>query len=445
MNKLKEFFREPSFLKLTILAIIVGVIGGFASIVFISIVNFFTFIFFQAPSDTIFLERVAEMPWYLKILIPGIGGLIVGLIINRANLPEIKGHGVSEVIEAIENKGGKIKSKVAPFTTLTSALTISSGGSAGKEGPIVQIGSSAGSSIAQYFRLDSEKTKLLLASGAAAGIGGIFNAPLAGVIFAWEILLKKMKFFHFFIILAASIMGTMFTNTLLGSREAFFSFSSLSISSNYELIFLGILGVIALLLAIVYIRILYFSEDFFEKIKIPPMLKPFIGGLLLGLLAIFFLPVYGPANYAYIEEIMGGLISIEFLVVIIFAKIIATSLTLGSGATGGIFAPSLFIGSALGMAYGSIIQKIFPAMSISPGLYAAAAMGAVFAASAHAPFTAAIIVLEMSQNISLGIPVAIACLTAGFIAKNTQETNIYTEKIRRNKEKNLKKSDECIS
>lgn len=198
MNKLKCFFKKPSFTKLIILAIVVGIIGGFASIVFLGAIKLFTFVFFQASSDAVFLEKTAEMPWYLKILIPGIGGLIVGLIIHKANLPEIRGRGVSEVIEAIEKKEGKIKPKIAPFTAMVSSLTISSGGSVGKEGPVVHIGSSAGSSIAQYLKLDSEKTKLLLASGAAAGIGGTFNVPLAGGNIRLGNSIKKNKFPPFF-------------------------------------------------------------------------------------------------------------------------------------------------------------------------------------------------------------------------------------------------------
>lgn len=432
-GSIKKFFKKPSPIRLAILAMVVGIGGGIASVIFHMTIDALTFFFFRSPSSEPFMETIVALPWYLKLLIPALGGFLVGLIITKFKIPEIKGHGVPEVMDAIESKKGNLNMKVAPLTFLTSSITIASGGSAGKEGPIVQIGSSIGSSIARFFNLDTQKKKLFLVAGAAAGIGGTFNAPLAGVIFGLEVLLRKIRLSYLPILLIASFAGTLFANIVLGFPEPMFSMASFSFFGYYEVFFWILLGITAIIISFIYIKSLYSVETLFEKIKIPYLFKPVLGGLLLGVVAFFIPYVYGPSNYIFIEEMLTGLISLELIILIIAAKIIATSLTLGSGATGGIFAPSLFMGTALGMGYGLLLQKIFPAIVSSPASYAAIGIGAVFAAAAHAPLTASIIIIEMSGNPAMVIPVVITCFTAGYIAKNTQKTNIYTEKIRRKK------------
>ncbi|MFW5786913.1 MAG: chloride channel protein, partial [Halanaerobiales bacterium] len=317
---------------------------------------------------------------------------------------------------------------VAPLKALVSAVCIGSGGSAGREGPIVQIGASFGSSLGQFFQMTPKKIETLLASGAAAGIAGTFNAPLAGVMFSLEVLLKDIELESFTPIVVSAVVGTGVANLFFGAREAIFDVPEHVIVSVWEIIpYIG-LGIVAAGIALLFSNSLYYLEHVFEEIKFPAFLKPAVGGLLLGSLALW-IPQIHATGYPVMEEALHAKLPLLMVFTLMLAKILATDLTLGSGGSGGIFAPSLFIGSMMGAAYGGFLNSLFPSIIAGPGSYALVGMGAMFAGATHAPLTSIIIIFEMTRDPMIFLPLMFACIISTALTSRIQHRNIYTTKI----------------
>ena len=426
-NKLVNFFKTPYEPRMIVLAVIVGIIGGLGAVLFHYLILLFKYIFYGATSTDTFLDTVRMLPWYHRLLAPAIGGLIVGPLVTYI-VQEARGHGVPEVIEALVFKKGTIRFRVAPLKALISAICIGSGGSAGREGPIVQIGASFGSSLGNYLELSPEKVKTLLGAGAAAGIAGTFNAPLAGVVFSMEVLLKKFELSNFSPLVVAAVTGTAVANILFGDAEPIFMIPEHQLVNYIELIFYMGLGILGGVIAIIYGNSLYSMEHLFEKIPVPEASKAAIGGLLLGVLALVVPQIYA-TGYPVMESALYGQLSLQMVLLLVVAKILATILTLGSGGSGGIFAPSLYIGAMLGSAYGMIVHSAFPAITAGASSYAMVGMGTVFAGATHAPLTAIIIIFEMTHDPLIILPLMFACKFSSFIAKQFQEKNIYSTKL----------------
>ena len=362
------------------------------------------------------------------ILIPAIGGIIVGLLVYLfAN--EAKGHGVPEVMLAVAISGSKIRPRVAAIKALVSSICIGSGGSVGREGPIVQISSALGSTIGQVFRLSEDKRRILIACGAAGGIAATFNAPLAGIFFGLEVILREYGTRYFSSVVLSAVTATVISRTFLGSSPAFVT-PPYELLSSYDIIFYFVLGLLAAVVGWFFIKALYKCEDIFDAINMPSYLKPALGGLLLGLIGLYFPQIFG-VGYPSIERTLNGQLAPFLVFGLIGLKIIATSLTLGSGGSGGVFAPSLFIGAMLGSSFGSLIHLIFPGISVSPGAYALVGMAAVFAGAAQAPISAILILFEMTGDYKIMLPLMIACVISTLVVKWISSDSIYTMKLTR--------------
>ncbi|ADQ14688.1 chloride channel protein [Halanaerobium hydrogeniformans] len=422
-----KYIQDSDVSSLIILALLVGIVGGVAAAVFHHLISIIKNIFFGVDAGINFVPVIRSLPWYHRILSPVIGGLIVGPLIYFF-VPEAKGHGVPEVMEAAALNSGKIRARVAPFKALISAITIGSGGSAGREGPIVQIGAGFGSALGQFFKLDGDSIEILLASGAAAGISGTFNAPLAGVIFSLEVIMKNIKLKNFSPVVIASLTGNAVANLFFGPRQAIFNIPTHNFVSNWEFFFYIGLGLFAAVVALIYQNSLYGMEHLFEGIKFPPYLKPALGGLLIALLALR-IPEIHSTGYPIMEQALNGTLPLYLTLIFMIAKILATDFTLGSGASGGIFAPSLFIGAMAGSSYGGIINTFFPNITGGPGSYAIIGMGAVFAGAAHAPLTSIVILFEMTRDFKIFLPMMLACIVSSVATGKVQKKNIYTTKL----------------
>lgn len=342
--------------------------------------------------------------------------------------PEAKGHGVPEVLTAIATRGGRIRPVVVLVKALGSAITIGSGGSVGREGPIVQIGAALGSTIGQAFKLNERRIITLVASGAAAGIAATFNAPIAGVMFAIEVILGDIGIRYLSTMVISAVTASVISRAVLGDFPAF-TVPAYTLNNPWELVLYLGLGIVCGLGAMLFVRTLYFMEDVFDHWKFPPYLKPAVGGLGLGVLGFFVPQVFG-TGFDTIGNVLTGKIGLTLLVILIFGKILATTLTLGSGASGGVFAPALFTGAVLGGAFGQIAQSIFPGLPASSGAYAMVGMAAVFAGAARVPITAIIILFEMTQNYHIILPLMAATIVSTIIAQRLEPESIYTLKLK---------------
>jgi CIC family chloride channel protein len=354
--------------------------------------------------------------------------LVIGPLIHFF-AREAKGHGVPEVINAMVVNGGKIRLRVPFVKAIASSICIGSGGSVGREGPIIQIGSALGSAIGQIFKLDEEKTKTLVACGAAAGIAATFNAPLGGIFFALEVILREYVLKNLSSVILSSVTATVISRHFLGNSPAFhlppFQLYGLS-----DIPFYFILGIFSAFTAWLFIKSLYRTEDVFNNLKIPEYFKPAIGGLIIGLIALFYPQVLG-VGYEVIENSINNGIALGVVIALVFLKIIATSVTLGSGGSGGIFAPALFIGALLGETFGKLISLIFPAVEIPPGAFALVGMAAVFAGASHAPVSAILLLFEMTGNYKILPPLMLTCVISVVLVRWVSKYSIYTLKLMR--------------
>ena len=405
-----------------IMAIIIGIAAGFGAVLIRELVHFIARFCFG--SGKTILEGIANTPWYYILLIPFVGGLIVGPVTHFI-APEAKGHGVPEVMKAVLLRGGIIRPIVAFVKAITSAITIGTGGSVGNEGPIVQIGATIGSSIGQFFRIPSKRMKILVGCGAAAGIAAAFNVPVAGALFAIEVILLDFTITSFSPIIISAGIATAISRYFVGDF-AEFQVPPVIMQSNYEIFLFFVLGLLCGLVSFLMIKALYFFEDFFdEKIKIPVYLKPAIGGLLVGLIGILFPQIMGVGNDTIEIAINNGLIWYIALA-LVFIKILGTSLTLGSGGSGGVLSPALFIGAMLGAFYGYLLNKFFPGQVALPGVYALVAMGGLIAGIVRAPLTAIIIVFELTKQTTAIIPLMIVSIISLLLSQKLSRESIYT-------------------
>ena len=388
-------------------------------------IKFFQSKFGRAPS---IITAVSSQAWYLTILIPALGGLIIGHIIYYGDR-EAKGHGVPEIMEALFFQGGVLRKQVVAIKAIASSICRGSGGSIGREGPMVQISSSAASSIGQLFKIREKGMRTLVAAGAGAGIGGTFNAPIAGALFAVEILLGEFGVFSFSPIIIASVIATLTSRLLIGDFAAF-TVPKYTLISVWEIGPYILLAIISGLVAIIFIKSLYFFEDKFDSIRLHPLLKPALGGLLIGAVGLGLPQIFG-VGYDSIDTCLQNKVGFLIAFLLIIAKILVTSLTLGSGGSGGIFAPSLFMGAMTGSFVGSIFHHFFPQSISSPGAFALVGMGAVVAAATHAPLTAIIIIFELTNDYKIILPLMLCCIIASFVTVGIKKESIYTMKLKR--------------
>ena len=409
---------------MVMMGIVVGVAGGYGAVGFRYLINFIQSIAYGSSAEL--LDVVQSIPWHMRIVIPAIGGLIVGPIVYFF-AREAKGHGVPEVMYAVALKQGIIRKRIVFIKALVSAVCIGTGGSVGREGPIVQIGSAVGSTIGQFFNVSTNRMRTLVGCGAAAGIAATFNAPIAGSIFALEIILGEFEITSFSPIIISAVSATAISRYYLGNIPAFI-LPQYVLHSPLEFPLYAILGILSALVAVGFTLFLYRAEDAWDSVPFPEYLKALLGGVIMGTMGLVFPQVLG-VGYGAIDLALMVKLSWWFMALLVIFKILATSITIGSGGSGGIFAPSLFMGAMTGGAFGTVVHLFFPSVAVSPGAYAVVGMGAVVAATTHGPLQAILIIFEMTGDYKIILPLMITCIISCLVARRLSSESIYTFKL----------------
>jgi CIC family chloride channel protein len=372
------------------------------------------------------LEGVGR--WFL-LGAPVIAGLAYGPLVHFF-AREARGHGVPEVMYAVAQRGGRIAPQVAGVKALASALCIGGGGSVGREGPIVQIGSALGSTVGRLVRVPESRMRVLVACGAAGGIAATFNAPLAGVFFAMELILNDFVAEAFGMVVIAAVTSAAIGRAVLGDHP-FLHLPTFTVQHPQQYLLFAALGLVAGLVGVTFSKVLYAVEDLCDGVwRGPEWLRPAVGGVLLGALLVCLPHMYG-VGYPVLGNAISGDYAVVFLLVLLVGKMVATSLTIGIGGSGGVFAPSLFIGAMLGSAFGAVAASAFPSVAGPAGAYGLIGMGAVFAGAARAPITAVMIMFELTGEYSIILPLMAAIVLATGVSHRLTGDTIYTLKLRR--------------
>jgi len=369
--------------------------------------------------------------WFV-VVVPVLGGLLYGPLIQRF-AREARGHGVPEVMLAVAENGGRIRPPVTIVKALASAVTIGTGGSVGREGPIVQIGSALASTLGQWVRMSEPRLRIIVACGAAGGIAATFNAPITGLFFGFEIVLREFSLDALFTTSLAAVTGDVISRAFFGSAPFFTAIPhDLTITNDGSYLLVALLAIAAGLIGLGFKMVLYGMEDRADAVwrGRPEWARPAVGGVLLGLLLLALPQMYG-VGYPVMDSVIDGHVVVGLILLFLLGKIIATSLTLSIGGSGGVFAPSLFIGTMAGMAFGVAARHVFGPAVGPPAMYAVVAMGGVFAGAAQAPLTAIASVVEMTGNFTLTLPVMLASGIAAALSKQLSHGSVYTTKLLR--------------
>ncbi|PRX43721.1 CIC family chloride channel protein [Prauserella shujinwangii] len=418
---------------LVALALAIGAGAGLGAIAFRWLVDSVTYLlsghadYAAAPG--------AEHPWLpwlgpsFVVFAPALAGLLYGPLVYRF-APEARGHGVPEVMYAVAERGGRIPGRVSVVKAVASALCLGSGGSVGREGPIVQIGSALGSSLGQAARLPESRLRVLVACGAAGGIAATFNAPLTGPFFAIELILRSFAAESFGAVVLASVTASVVGRAVLGN-EQLLDLPRFSLASPVEYLLFMALGVVVGAVGVLFTRVLYLVEDGCDRVwRWPEWLRPAVGGLVLGGVLLALPELYG-VGYPVLQHAVRGEYVAGFLLVLLAGKLLATSLTIGIGGSGGVFAPSLFLGATSGAAFGLLVHGWLPGMTAAAGVYGLIGMGAAFAGAARAPITAVIVLFELTGEYSIILPLMTAIVIATLVSRGLSRDTIYTAKLRR--------------
>ncbi len=403
------------------LACLVGLVTGCGAIVFAELINL---VQWCALGSTEFpLYVLPTLPWYRTFWVPALGGLLVAPLVYLVSR-ESQGHGVPQVIESVALRGGKIHPRVAAVKSIASALTIGTGGSVGREGPIVQIGAALGSFVGQLLRVPPQRLPILVGCGAAGGIAAAFNAPIAGAFFSLEVIMGNFAMPSFGPVVLSSVLATVVSRAYFGDHPAFVV-PGYTLLSEWELLVYLLLGIACGLGGVAFIFILDLMEKWWHRFSIPILLKPALGGLILGVAILVVPNIYG-VGHATMDEILRGGIAWNWLLVLLPVKMLATSLTLASGGSGGVFLPSLYLGSITGGLIGIGAGALFPAIAAPSGGYALVGMAAFLAGATHSPITAFLLLFELTGDYHIILPLMLSCSVSTLVAKLLREESIYT-------------------
>jgi len=417
----RDFIRIASPSKLLLISAAIGLVVGLIAVGFRSLIVWCNGLFFPQPPEQ--LALLGAWWKYLVFLIPAGGGLIVGLLLRLLINDKHRSSGVTEVIEAVFLKSGRLNLGMG-FKGLLSVITIGSGGSAGPEGPIVEIGSSFSSFIGQRLRLPGSEMRLLAACGAAAGISAVFGAPLGGIFFVLEIILGEFAISTFAPVVLSSVIAAIMAKSLLGSQPAFQTTVG-SIGSLYDVVPFALLGVLSGLVSVLFLNALQHSGALFSRWRIAEWMKPAVGGLLVGVLGLVFPRVLGEGYHA-VTAVMAGQVIWWAAILLMLAKILATSITLGSGSPGGSFAPAVFIGAMLGSAVCQLMALVLPSVFTYRASYALAGAAGLVAGALNAPITAALIVFEISGSYAVILPVLLVVALSALLTYRIRGASVYT-------------------
>ena len=414
---------------ISFLAAAVGLVAGVVAYVLYKLIGLFTNLFFFHEWSTTFRSVGSHHLGAWVILVPVLGGLVVGVMAKYGS-SKIKGHGIPEAMEAVLVNRSRIEPKVALLKPISAAIAIGTGGPFGAEGPIIQTGGAIGSLVGQVLHTTAVERKVLLACGAAAGMSATFNTPIAGVILAIELLLFEFKSRSFIPLVIASTLATAVHMQLLGPGPMF-QVAHVDFGIPHALPFYLLLGPLCGLAAVVLSKALYWVEDTFEKLPIDELWWPAIGALFLGVIGFFVPRVFG-VGYDTIGDILNGNLVWKVLLVVMIAKFGALVISLGSGTSGGLLAPTFMWSAAMGGLFAMIGNHVFPAAHLSPGAFALVAMGAVFGAASRATFSFIIFAFEITRDYNSVLPLMLVAVIADGIAMLFMpRSSIMTEKLAR--------------
>lgn len=422
-NRLEKFFPGENTL-MVVIASFIGVAAGFTNILFRSIEELVHHYIFETGHH--FLVGAGGWRLLLLPLIP-MFGMVLLIPFSYFYKDEVNGYGFPKFLRKVNLEGGRIPFRTIWLKTVTTSLTIGSGGSAGVEGPIAMVGGAVGSQVGQFFRVSGNRMKVYIAAGCAGGIAAMFNAPIAGVFFAAEIvLLGTYEVSSFSALVISSALASVISRATYGENPAFQIPDYHVVSPMIEVPLYMLMGLLVGIVAVVYIKIFYWVRDRFASLALSRYLKPILGAFIVGTIGIGFPQVMGN-GYQYISEVLNGDSVIWIMLLLVFAKIVSTSITLGSGGAGGVFAPSLFIGAVIGGSFGTIANKLLPDHLIaSSGAYAAVGIGAFLAAVTHAPLTAIFLLFEMTGNYLIIIPIMLASIIGTVVSSKLYPDSIDT-------------------
>ena len=413
---------------ISLLAAAIGCAAGLIAFALYDLIGLFTNLAFYHQFSFHFRspEQSHLGPWV--IVIPVIGGLIVGFMAKYGS-EKIKGHGIPEAMEAVLTSRSRIEAKVAILKPLSAAIAIGTGGPFGAEGPIIQTGGAVGSLVGQIISMTAVERKTLLAAGAAAGMAATFNTPIAGVILAIELLLFEFRARSFIPLVIASTLATSVRYLLLG-QHSMFQIGDVSFGLPIALPYYLLLGLLCGAAAIGFTKLLYWVEDQFERLPISELWHPAIGALGLGIIG-FFVPRVLGVGYDTISDILNNSLTLKLLILIAVFKSLALLISLGSGTSGGLLAPMFMSSAALGGVFAIAINMLVPSAHLSPGAFALVAMGAVFGAASRATFTFIVFAFEITHDFNAILPLMLVCVIADLIAIKYLPSSIMTEKLSR--------------
>ncbi|MEW6428344.1 MAG: chloride channel protein [Thermodesulfobacteriota bacterium] len=407
-----------------LIAAFIGLLAGVANIIFRDTEEFIHHQLFERGYE---LLHIGAGGWHLLLLpLLPITGMVLLIPLSLLFPGEVNGYGFTRFLRKVNLAGGRIRARTILPKILSTTLTISTGNSAGVEGPIAQLGGALGSLVGQFFRVSGSRMKVFIAAGCAGGVGAIFNAPVAGIFFASEIvLLGTYEMTSFVALVISSSIATVVSRAYYGESPAFPIAPYHLVNPLVEIPLYTLMGILIGLIAVFHIRFFYYMRDRWSALDLHPQLKPVAGAAIVGTLAIFFPQIMGN-GYSYIAETLAGQGVFWVMLALILLKIVATAVTLGSGGAGGVFAPALFVGAVIGGCFGTIVHGLFPGMTASPGAYATVGIGAFLAASTHAPLTAIFLLFEMTGNYMIIIPIMVTSVIGTVVASKVYPDSIDT-------------------
>ena len=433
-EQIKKPWRYPRWLEkrrrglpanLFILAALVGVLAGLGA-------SLLKTLFTLAPqilsgTDSSFLNA-SILPWYRKLLIPAGGGLIAGLFLYL--LPkEAKGQGISEIMEAVTIRGGQLNFRASMIRTASSLMSLGTGASIGREGSIIQVSAALASKVGQLLRVKKENLSILVGCGVAAGLAAVYNVPISASFFVMEIIIGNFAIDIFAPLVISSVVSNLIYRELFGN-EPVYGTPHFALISNWEILAYVALGVLGGIAATLLRESLKLADRTFSKIRLPVFVKLGIGGLLLGAIGIWFPHVWGN-GFGEINQILNNRMTFGILLVLFYLKIVATSISVGSGASGGVFTPTQFVGACLGGFLGYAVYAAFPERVALPSAYALVGMGCLMAGTTQAPIMAIMMVFEMTLNYEIILPLMLSCIISSTVARQFNRDSIYTESLRK--------------
>jgi CIC family chloride channel protein len=410
--RLRRFVRNDQF-HLVILSVLIGAAAAVAAIGFRLLISGIQHVFFNERSEKLY-SAVLTLPWWQILLGPAVGGLLIGLFI-RYLLPERRPLGVADVMEAAATRDGEMSLKGGLLASFANAASIGCGASVGREGPVVLLGAALASAVGKWLRLSRSFVMTLVGCGVASAVAASFNAPLAGALFALEVVIGHYRLQAFAPVVIASVTGTVISRGYYGAFPAFIK-PHFEIESIWEFPAFGLLGVVSAIMAIVMMASIMFASRSAERMPAPPWLHPAFAGLAVGAIALVYPQALG-VGYEPTDIVLKGGFGFWLLAGVIVAKTVATAISLGGGFGGGVFSPSLVLGGMLGAAYGMVAATLFPDLASDRGAYALVGMGAVAGAVLGAPISTILIVFELTGDYEVTVAVMVAVVIASLITQ----------------------------